>query len=122
MGANGVALDQQIATLQALVDSQRGALEAVSQDAETELAALRETITNEVARLQASSAIVRLTLAMESGAPFVAALVMLDWLAARLAMALGKEWLEPRHLRLRQPEKVVHCSVCLRRPNHAASE
>ena len=74
LGANGVALDQQIATLQALVDSQRGALEAVSQDAETELAALRETITNEVARLQASSAIVRLTLAMESGAPFAAAL------------------------------------------------
>ncbi|WP_340299993.1 COG4223 family protein [Roseobacter sp. HKCCD5988] len=74
LGANGVALDQQIATLQALVDSQRGALEAVSEDAETELAALRETITSEVARLQASSAIVRLTLAMESGAPFAAAL------------------------------------------------
>ena len=74
LGANGVALDQQIATLQALIDSQRGALEAISQDAETEIAALRETITNEVARLKASSAVVRLTLAMESGAPFAAAL------------------------------------------------
>lgn len=74
LGANGVALDQQISTLQALIDNQRGALEAISQDAEAELAALRETITDEVARLQASSAVVRLTLAMESGAPFAAAL------------------------------------------------
>jgi hypothetical protein len=27
---------------------------------------------------------------------------------AWLAMALGKEWLQTRHLRVRQPEKVAH--------------
>lgn len=34
---------------------------------------------------------------------------------ARPAMTLGKERLEPRHLRVVQPEKVAHSSVSLRR-------
>ena len=33
-------------------------------------------------------------------------------------MAFGKEGLEPRHLRVRQPEKIAHHSVSLRRLNH----
>ena len=40
---------------------------------------------------------------------------------ARLTVALGKEGLESRHLRLGQPEKVAHRSISLRRLNHAAS-
>ena len=40
---------------------------------------------------------------------------------ARLTVALGKEGLQARHLRVRQPEKVAHRSVSLRRLNHAAA-
>ncbi len=38
---------------------------------------------------------------------------------AWLAMALGKEGFQTRHLRVRQPEKVVHLSVALRSLNHS---
>jgi hypothetical protein len=38
---------------------------------------------------------------------------------AWLAMALGKEGFQTRHLRVRQPEKVAHCSVSLPSLNHA---
>ena len=39
---------------------------------------------------------------------------------ARLTMALGKEGLQPRQLRVGQPEKVAKRPVTLRRLNHAA--
>ena len=38
-----------------------------------------------------------------------------------LAMALGKEGPQPRHLRFCLPEKVAHLSVSSQRLNHAAS-
>ena len=37
----------------------------------------------------------------------------------RLAVAFGKKGPQPRHLRFRQPEKVAHRSISLRRLNHA---
>ena len=40
---------------------------------------------------------------------------------AGLAMALGKQGLQPRHLHVGQPEKVAHRPVSLRRLSHAAS-
>jgi hypothetical protein len=47
--------------------------------------------------------------------------VLTLFIDAGLAVALGKEGLQPRHLRVRQPEKVADRSVSLRSLKHAAS-
>ena len=38
---------------------------------------------------------------------------------ARLTMAIGKEGLKPRHLRVRQPDRIAHEPASLRRLTHA---
>lgn len=74
LGEDGIALDQRIATLQAVAESQAAMLEGISAAATTALDELRQTISAERGMIEASSALVRLRLAMESGEPFAAAL------------------------------------------------
>ncbi|MCV2875894.1 hypothetical protein OE810_06435 [Rhodobacteraceae bacterium XHP0102] len=74
LGEDGIALDQRIATLQAMVESQAAMLEGISADATTALDDLRQAIASERGMIEASSALLRLSLAMDSGEPFAAAL------------------------------------------------